>query len=98
MLPDPEDAPARPAQGPAHQPVARSVPVEFLSPERPVIFGPGAMPGAAVPEAAVHKKRQAQAGEDEIGLAKDRLTPSPAGEAVSAQYFGQRQFRGPVAM
>jgi hypothetical protein len=98
MLPNAQDAPASAPQGLVHQPVARAVPLKFFPPEGPVVFGLGRVPGAAVPEAAVHKDRQADLGKNEVGFAKDGLIPPPAGEAVASQRGGQRQLGIPVSV
>ena len=42
---------------------------------------------AAVPETAIHKNRELQLGKNEIGLAKHRLIPPPAGDALRPEYF-----------
>ncbi|MDB6020689.1 MAG: hypothetical protein JWQ04_546 [Pedosphaera sp.] len=67
VFPDAEDAPAGAAQGSVDEAVAVAVGGEFFAPVGAVARGPGAVPGAGVPEAAVHKQGEPELGKDEIG-------------------------------
>ena len=82
MLPDPEDAPAKAAKLPCHQPVARLVRGEFLLPEGRVVLRLGSMERARVPETPVHEDGESVLGEDEVRLAKHSLVPPPAGDML----------------
>ena len=63
VLPNPEDGPAAFAQGAVYAAVAGLVALNLLPPEGGVGLGLGAVPGAAVPETAVHKHRQLALGQ-----------------------------------
>ena len=98
MFPNAQDSPAAPTQGPVYQPVARAVAIQLPPPKRAIALGHPAMLWATMPEATIHKNRQAGRAENEIGLAKQGLPPPPAGKAVSPEDLGQSQFGVPVAM
>jgi hypothetical protein len=51
----------------------------------------------SMPKAAIHEYGQALAAEDKIGFAWQRLTPSPAGDAVGTENGGEAHFRGPIS-
>ena len=57
VLPNPEDGPAAFAQGAIYAAVAGLVAGDLGQPECRAVLRPGRVPGAAVPEAAVHKHR-----------------------------------------
>ena len=92
MLPHPKDAPAACAERPTDQPVPPGIGGELALPEWPVVRRDVGMPGALMPETAVHEDRQPESGENEIRPAEDRLTPSPAGDPVLAEEFDQGEF------
>ena len=92
MFPYAKDAPACPAHGAVHQPIAGLVAGELLFPERRIALGLGSVFGTAVPETAVHEYGQPFPPEYEIRLAKDFLIPPPAGNFVPAKKFRQRDF------
>ncbi len=50
-----------------------------------------------MPKAAVHEDSQPLLAEDEVGLSKHRLIPSPAHNADSAADGDESQFRAPVS-
>ena len=79
------DAPAELAQFTIHSPVAGLVRGEFLFPERTVASGNFAMLGTAMPETAVHKKRQPVSPKKKIRFAENFLIPPPAGDVVLAE-------------
>lgn len=51
-----------------------------------------------MPEAAVHEYREALLAENEIGVARQRLLPPPARDAMRAENGGELQFRVFVAV
>lgn len=75
MLPYADHQPAVCAQGAVDATVAGFVGGNLVSPEGGVGLGLGAVPGAAVPEATVHKHRGLQLGENEVGLAGQLCLP-----------------------
>lgn len=82
MFPNAHDAPAELAQFTIHSPVAGFVGGEFLFPERTVANGNFAVTGAAMPETAVHKKRQPVSPKKKVRFAENFLIPPPAGDVV----------------
>jgi hypothetical protein len=51
-----------------------------------------------MPKAAIHKQCESLATEQEIGLARQRLTSSPPFNAIGSHYGSQFEFRVPVAL
>jgi len=97
VLPNPKDAPACPAQGAVHQPVAGLVAGELLLPKRTVAGGLRAMPGTPMPETAVHKHCEPRLPENKIRFAEDFLIPPPSGDLIAPEKLCERYFRGLVA-
>ena len=56
------------------------------------------MPAAAVPETTVNEHGEALCAENEIGLARQRLLPPPAGDVVGAENGGEFEFRVFIAV
>jgi hypothetical protein len=67
MLPNSNYPPARTTELSGDQPVPRPVALDLVAPERSAGPRPGGVPGAAVPETAVHKHGDAEPREDEVG-------------------------------
>lgn len=42
-----------------------------------------------MPETAIHEYRKAYFGKNEIGFAKNRHVPSPAGDSIGTEYLDQ---------
>lgn len=56
------------------------------------------MPTAAVPVATIDKHGEVRVSEDEVGVAQERLMPSPTGDARRPQDRDQPEFCGFVAL
>ena len=67
-------------------------------PERAIVFRLGRVLGTSMPETAVHEHGQSCLPENEIRLAENGLTTTPAGDALPPQQSRQRQFCIPVAV
>jgi len=67
VLPNPEDLPAKLAEGAGDEAVAGLVGGDLFPPEGGVLPGLAEMPRAPVPEAAVDKDRQLARPKDEVG-------------------------------
>ena len=80
MLPDADDPPAGLAQKPEHFFIPLHIPRNLLPPECRIALRLGRMPGAPVPETAIHKNRNAIRAKHEIGFAIQRMIPPPAGD------------------
>ena len=84
MFPNPDDAPAEPAQFAGNFTVALAVAPDLLVPKFPVRFRTAKTAGATVPKPAVHKNRHPRALKNKIRLPKYSLMPAPASDAVEA--------------
>jgi hypothetical protein len=62
VFPDPNDPPTQPTKPPVYPPIPSLVAGDLGQPEGGAGFGLGGVPGAAVPEAAVHKYRSLALG------------------------------------
>ncbi len=93
MLPDAEDAPAVGTQMTGDGAITRGVGVEFPFPKGAIVPRHVGMFGAAVPEAAIDKDRDALFAKHEIRPAKHIGMTPPAGDFVGPENRDQRQFR-----
>ena len=98
MFPNAQHAPASSAERAGHQPVAGFVRGKFLSPEGHIVPRLPGVSWATMPEATVHKHREAQSGKDKIRFAEHGPSPPPAGDAVRAEHPNQSEFRILVSM
>ena len=78
MSPDPQDAPAGLAEKMAGQAVARGIAPNLAFPIFCMGLGHAAVPGAAVPEAAIHEDRQPCFAEAEVWTPREQLVPAPS--------------------
>lgn len=65
-FPDADHPPVGRPQGAVHPAVTDFILGEFVFPESPVAFGLRAVPGATMPETAIHKNRQLVFWKNEI--------------------------------
>ena len=91
VLPNPEDGPAASAQSAIYAAVAGLVALNLLPPKGGVGLGLGAVPEAAVPEAAVHKHRGLQFWENKVRFARQLGASPPARDAVRPENLNQPQ-------
>ena len=85
MFPNPQHTPAGFPQCPRHQCVALFVSRKLPPPEGTIVLGSCFMLGTAMPETAVHKKRELGFLENEIWLSENFLIPPPAGDFVPTE-------------
>jgi hypothetical protein len=67
MLPYSQHMPSEATQGAVDAEIASLVGLDLLFPESSPGLGPGRMPGAAVPETAVHEDGGPELGKNEVG-------------------------------
>ena len=92
VLPNSDDAPAEPAQFTRNFAVTLAVTFDFVIPKFAVRFRPTVAAGAAVPETAIHKKRQPVPPKKKIRPAENILVPAPAGNVVTVEKPDQGEF------
>jgi hypothetical protein len=84
VFPHADHRPAFGAEEAVDAEVAGLVGGDLLPPEGGVGLGLGRVPGAAVPEAAVHKHRGLEFGENEVGLAGQLSLPHLRNELLGS--------------
>lgn len=92
VLPKPQHGPALLAQASCDLGIAFPGPCEFLRPKVGVIAGPHCVLGAAVPETAIDKNREAGAWEGKIGPARNRQA-QPVSETELPNRAPEMNFR-----
>lgn len=97
MFPNPKHLPTGFFQEEGGFPVTKDISSDLVSPVPAVVARHSQVSGAAVPETAVHKDREASARKDKIGLADKSIVATPAGDAMRPENSGQPQFGGTVA-
>ena len=98
MFPNADDAPSLLAQCAIDDPVTGLVGGHLLRPEDAVVDWKVRVPGATVPEAAVHEYCDFLFWKDKVGLAKKRTVATPSGDVVLAEDFDEGQFGFLVAV
>jgi len=97
VLPDPENLPTAKSKRTPDKAVALLVSSKLRLPECFIARRLRCMFWAAVPEAAVHKHRQAMLWEQEVGIPKHASVAPPACDAVTAEQRYHRELSGLVA-
>jgi hypothetical protein len=97
MFPDADDAPAGLAEVAVYFFVAGDIAKEFLAPEGAIVFGHGAVFGAAVPKAAINENGEALFGENEVGFAKQREPSTPTCKPMQSENLYQPQLGAFIA-
>jgi len=97
MLPHAHYLPAASAQGAVYAPIPGPVALDLLPPEGGVGFGTRGVPGATMPEAAVHKYCGLNLRENEVRFAREFRTAAPARDPTRTENLNQSQFGALVA-
>ena len=98
VFPNPHHAPPAGAEGAGDETVAGLVGGNFLPPKRRVGLRLRAVNRTAVPEATVNEDDEFVRGENKIWFAEQRLTPSPACDAVRAQQSDEAKLGAAISV
>jgi hypothetical protein len=98
MLPDSHDTPSSRTQCPVHASISCLVGRQLPSPKGFVTDRFVGVPGAVVPETAIHKYGYLEACENKVRPAQNWVMPAPTGDALTAKNVAEREFRVLVSL